>query len=151
MYNRWIKWLAHWMTSSSFVAFFFGLIGFCITFNMVSPCAGSSPAGCTKKALCGAGSRVSGKPRFSVTAQTDTAPPRVSSEALLRGVRFTAMLVVPASVYYYPTDPTHPFAPSDVPAHVFQCRNLTMSNYPLESSVVSTLILFQFPASDPNS
>ena len=36
MYNRWIKWLAHWMTSPSFVGFFFCLIGFWITFNVVS-------------------------------------------------------------------------------------------------------------------
>lgn len=37
MYNRWIKWLAHWMTAPSFVAFFFGLIGFWIVFNSISP------------------------------------------------------------------------------------------------------------------
>ncbi|GMA49308.1 hypothetical protein GCM10025857_06650 [Alicyclobacillus contaminans] len=37
MYNRGIKLLARWMTSPSFVAFFFGLIGFWIAFNSFSP------------------------------------------------------------------------------------------------------------------
>lgn len=37
MYNNSIKMLARWMTSPSFVAVFFGLIGFWITFNIFSP------------------------------------------------------------------------------------------------------------------
>lgn len=37
MYIRFIKWLARWMTAPSFVAFFFGLIGFWIAFNLISP------------------------------------------------------------------------------------------------------------------
>ena len=37
MYNRSIKLLARWMTAPSFVAFFFGLVGFWIAFNSFSP------------------------------------------------------------------------------------------------------------------
>ncbi|GEO26684.1 hypothetical protein AAC03nite_24690 [Alicyclobacillus acidoterrestris] len=37
MYSRGIKLLARWMTAPSFVAFFFGLIGFWIAFNSFSP------------------------------------------------------------------------------------------------------------------
>jgi len=37
MYNKGIRLLARWMTAPSFVAFFFGLIGFWIAFNAISP------------------------------------------------------------------------------------------------------------------
>lgn len=37
MYIRFIKWLARFMTSPIFVGCFFGLIGFWIAFNTISP------------------------------------------------------------------------------------------------------------------